>query len=132
MDGKAIKVYTKRIPHFTELTIFQNSKANRFLRQQNMSENNNNPFSNNSNKDKKPKMPPMVPKFNFYWIYGIIAVVFLALQFAPHDVSLKTTKTKFFTEMLPSHDIEKIVIINKERVEIFIKKESLKNEKYSD
>ncbi|OYU97797.1 MAG: hypothetical protein CFE21_03350 [Bacteroidetes bacterium B1(2017)] len=77
-------------------------------------------------------MPPMVPKFNFYWIYGIIAVVFLALQLAPHDVALKTTKTKFFTEMLPSHDIEKIVVINKERVEIYVKKESLKNEKYKD
>jgi AFG3 family protein len=89
---------------------------------------NQNDFPNN----KKPKLSPMMPKFNFYWIYGIIAVVFLALQFAPHDVALKTTKTKFFTEMLPSHDIEKLVVINKERVEIYIKKESLKNEKYSD
>jgi cell division protease FtsH len=87
-----------------------------------------NDFPNN----KKPKLPPMMPKFNFYWIYGIIAVVFLALQFAPHDVALKTTKTKFFTEMLPSHDIEKLVIINKERVGIYIKKDALKNEKYSD
>ncbi len=90
------------------------------------------PTGKNEPNNKKPKMPPMVPKFNFYWIYGIIAVVFLALQFAPHDVAIKTTKTKFFTEMLPSHDIEKIVVINKEKVDIYLKAGSLKNEKYKD
>ncbi len=81
---------------------------------------------------KKPKLPPIVPKFNFYWIYGIIAVVFIALQFAPKDAALKTSKTKFFTEMLPSHDVEKLVVVNKERVEITLKKDALKNEKYAD
>ena len=76
----------------------------------------NNPFkpgSNNPDKNKKPKLPPLVPKFNFYWIYGIVAVVFLALQFAPKDAALKTSKTKFLTEMLPSHDIEKLVVVTK-------------------
>jgi AFG3 family protein len=96
-----------------------------------MSENNKAPLGPGE-PNKKPKMPPMMPKFNFYWIYGIIAVVFLALQFAPHDIALKVTKTKFFTEMLPSHDIEKIVIINKEKVDVYIKKDALKNEKYKD
>lgn len=92
----------------------------------------NNPTPPKDPFNKKPKPPAGMPKFNFYWIYGIIVVVFIAMQLAPHDVSLKTTKTKFFTEMLPSHDIEKIVIVNKERVDIYIKKESLKNAKYSD
>jgi cell division protease FtsH len=98
-----------------------------------MAENNsNNPAPQKDPFNKKAKKPNNLPKFNFYWIYGIIVVTFLAMQFAPHDVSLKTTKTKFFTEMLPSHDIEKIVVVNKERVDIYIKKESLKNAKYSD
>lgn len=50
----------------------------------------------------------------------------------PRDAALKTSKTKFFTEMLPSHDVEKLVVVNKERVEITIKKKSLDNEKYAD
>lgn len=98
-----------------------------------MAENNSkNPTPQKDPFNKKPKITNNMPKFNGYWIYGLVVVAFLALQFAPHDVSLKTTKTKFFTEMLPSHDIEKIVIVNKERVDIHIKKEALKNAKYSD
>ena len=98
-----------------------------------MAENNSkNPTPQKDPFNKKPKITNNMPKFNGYWIYGLVVVAFLALQFAPHDVSLKTTKTKFFTEMLPSHDIEKIVIVNKERVDIYIKKDALKNAKYSD
>jgi cell division protease FtsH len=98
-----------------------------------MAENNSkNPTPQKDPFNKKPKINNNMPKFNGYWIYGLVVVAFLALQFAPHDVSLKTTKTKFFTEMLPSHDIEKIVIVNKERVDIHIKKDALKNAKYSD
>ncbi len=87
---------------------------------------------NTDNKPKKPKLPQMIPGFNFYWVYGIIAVVFIVIQFLPHDVAIKTTKTKFFTEMLQSHDIDKLVIVNKERVEIYLKKDAIKNEKYKD
>ncbi|MBC7382948.1 MAG: ATP-dependent zinc metalloprotease FtsH [Bacteroidia bacterium] len=87
---------------------------------------------NNDNKSKRPKLPPVMPKFNFYWIYGIIAVVFIAIEFMPRDVAMKTTRTKFLTEILPSHDIEKVVLINKDKVEIYLKKDALKNEKYKD
>ena len=97
-----------------------------------MSDNNNKPSGQNEPKNNKPKIPQMVPKFNFYWIYGIIAVVFLALQFTAHDIALNTTKTKFFTEMLPSHDVEKIVVVNKDRVEVYIKESALDNAKYKD
>ncbi len=97
-----------------------------------MSDNNSTNKGSENSGNKKPKLPPIVPKFNFYWIYGIIAVVFIALQFAPKDAALKISKTKFYTEMLPSHDVEKLVIVNKERVEISLKKEALKNEKYAD
>lgn len=90
------------------------------------------PTETPDNKSKKSKIPPMLPKFNFYWIYGIIAVVFIAIQFMPHDGAIKTTRTKFLTEMLPSHDIEKVILINKEKVEIYLKKDALKNQKYED
>lgn len=80
---------------------------------------------------QKPKMPP-VPKFNFYWIYGIIAAVFLIIQFLPHDVSLKTTWFKVKNDMILTHDVEKIIVVNKERADVYLKKESVKNDKFKD
>ncbi|MES2780014.1 MAG: ATP-dependent zinc metalloprotease FtsH [Bacteroidota bacterium] len=82
-------------------------------------------------RSQKPKMPP-VPKFNFYWIYGIIAVIFLVIQFMPHDVSLKTTWYKVQNDMIMTNDVEKIVVVNKERAEVYLKKESVKNDKFKD
>ncbi|MFY8021031.1 MAG: ATP-dependent zinc metalloprotease FtsH [Bacteroidia bacterium] len=85
----------------------------------------------NENKNKKPKVPPM-PKFNFYWIYGIIAVVFIALTFLPKNVALKTSKIEFINKMLLAHDVEKVVVVNKNIAEIYLKKDALKNDKYKD
>lgn len=82
-------------------------------------------------RNQKPKLPP-VPKFNFYWIYGIIAVVFLVIQFLPHDVALKTTWYKVKQDMIMTHDVDKIVVVNKERAEVYLKKEAVKNDKYKD
>jgi ATP-dependent metalloprotease FtsH len=88
-----------------------------------------NPKSGNNS--KKPKMPP-VPKFNFYWIYGIITVIFIAIQFMPHDVSLKTTWFKVQNDMIMTNDVEKIVVVNKERAEVYLKKDAIKNDKYKE
>src|SRR5574343_864080 len=87
------------------------------------------PNSNKDNKQGKPKLPQL-PKFNFYWIYGIIAVVFLIIQFLPHDIALKTSWFNVKNDMLSTHDVEKIVVVNKERAEVYIKKDILKNDKY--
>jgi cell division protease FtsH len=83
------------------------------------------------NNSKKPKIP-QVPKFNFYWIYGIITVIFIAIQFMPHDVSLKTTWFKVQNDMIMTNDVEKIVVVNKERAEVYLKKDALKNDKYKE
>jgi cell division protease FtsH len=83
------------------------------------------------NRPQKPKIP-QVPKFNFYWIYGIIAVIFLILQFMPHDVSLKTTWYKVQNDMIMTNEVEKIVVVNKERAEIYLKKDALTQDKYKE
>lgn len=85
----------------------------------------------NNSPDKKPKLPP-VPKFNFYWIYGIIGVIFFIVMLMPHDLALKTTWFRVQNEMILTNDVEKIVVVNKEKAEITIKKESLKNDKYKE
>jgi ATP-dependent metalloprotease FtsH len=80
---------------------------------------------------KFPKNP--APKFNFYWIYAIIAILFFAIQFLNWSGgSQEISWQKFERDMLSSHDVEKIVVINKEYAEIFIKKEKLKEPKYKD
>jgi cell division protease FtsH len=78
--------------------------------------------------DKKPKLP-QVPKFNFYWIYGIVLVIFISVMLMPTDTAIKTTWYKVETDMIMSNDVEKIVVVNKDRANIFLKTEALKNER---
>ncbi len=80
------------------------------------------------NKDKNPK-----PKFNIYWIYGLIAISFIGITFWNSGNHMKEiTWQRFEREMLKNHDVEKVVVVNKERAEVFIKKESLNKLKYED
>ncbi len=72
------------------------------------------------------------PKFNAYWIYGLIALGFLAIQFI--DVGNKPeeiTRNRFKKEMLLKGDVAKIVIINREIAEVYIKESKLDTEKYN-
>lgn len=92
--------------------------------------NTNNPQrpEDNKGRGKNPK-----PKFNVYWIYGIIGVALLGTYFlrlgnGPEQI----TRRQFETEMLASYDVQKIVIVNKERVEVYIKEDRLATGKYKD
>ncbi|MCX6296447.1 MAG: ATP-dependent zinc metalloprotease FtsH [Bacteroidetes bacterium] len=75
-----------------------------------------------------PKNP-----FNFYWIYGIIAVGIIAMQVFNYTPSLKEKSTNDFIEtMLKQHHVAKIVIIPSEKfAEITIKKDYLKLPQYA-
>ena len=67
------------------------------------------------------------PKFNAYWIYGIVAVVFIIVQFyfsnsrGPVETDWGTVKST----MLASQDIERIVVVNEKKATIYIKKDRL-------
>jgi len=79
----------------------------------------------------KSKTPlPNKPKFNFYWIYGILAVVLIGLQFINIGNGAKETNWGEVKLMLEEGDISKIVLVNKEFAEIFIKKDRLSKPKY--
>ena len=88
-------------------------------------------------KNKPPQRPSFMPKqdnnkkFNFYWIYGAIAVIFIALQFIKPGSSLETIQwQRFETEMLAKQHVEKIVIVNQTFAEIHIKKDKLSDAQY--
>jgi cell division protease FtsH len=74
--------------------------------------------------------PPNLPKkksprFSFYWIYAILAIVFIAIQYFNYTNPVKEISWPRLEEMLFNQDVEKIVVVNKEKAEIFIKKERI-------
>ena len=79
---------------------------------------------NTSNKIK-------TPKFNFYWIYGILFVLIIGYQFFNSDAmsSKNLTQNEFIT-ILTDNDIEKIVIVNRDIANIYIKSEASEKEKH--
>ncbi|MCY1720361.1 ATP-dependent zinc metalloprotease FtsH [Prolixibacteraceae bacterium Z1-6] len=86
----------------------------------------NNPFGRFSpNKKGDGKQP----KFNAYWIYGIIAIVFLVVQVYVSNTRgpVETTWSKVKSTMLASNDVERIVVVNEEVAQIYIRKDRLKN-----
>jgi AFG3 family protein len=81
-----------------------------------------------SGKGQNPK-----PKFSVYWIYAIIGLAIIGTYLLnmgskPEEISWQ----RFEKEMLSSYDVEKIVVVNKERAEIYIKKDRLSSGKYKD
>ncbi|HMX60481.1 MAG TPA: ATP-dependent zinc metalloprotease FtsH [Chitinophagales bacterium] len=72
--------------------------------------------------------------FNSYWLFAILIVGLLAAQFFSLNFQIKQiSEDEFFRKLVPSGDVAKITIVNKELVEVFIKEDSLKAKKqYAD
>jgi cell division protease FtsH len=92
---------------------------------------------NNNNKQKpnlgnfKPGGAVKPPKINPYWIYGIIIVAFLIIQwFSFGGGPVETNWMDVKNTMLANHDIKKIQVVNREEAQIFLKESSY--DKYKD
>ena len=72
------------------------------------------------------KPNPKRLKFNYYWIYGILLVVFLGMQFLNFSETPKNIAWGELSKLLTEGKIEKIVIVNKEVAEVFLLQDSLK------
>ncbi|VAW26188.1 Cell division protein FtsH [hydrothermal vent metagenome] len=83
-----------------------------------------NPFSNLTGQDGKK------PKFSFYWIYGILALVFLGLNFLNTGNEAKKTDWKDLKQMLQQKEVKKLVLVNKDVAEIYLTPGALQMEKY--
>ncbi len=73
------------------------------------------------------------PKFNIMWVYafivlGIFAIATLNKGGKPQKIDFK----QFREEMLKNGDVEKIVVVNNESVEIYIKPDRLNESKYQN
>jgi len=85
------------------------------------------------NLNKKSGDPLNKKKFNIYWVYGIIFIAILIFNYI--NLGNRTTEvtSKQFEElMLKQGDVEKLVVVNKELVEIYIKSDRINNAKYKD
>lgn len=81
--------------------------------------------SNNKGKVNKPK-------FNFYWIYGLIILIFLAFNIFSWEGTTKETNWGELRTMLKEQEVRKIVLVNKEFAEIYLKEEALGSRKHED
>ncbi|MDP1744621.1 MAG: ATP-dependent metallopeptidase FtsH/Yme1/Tma family protein, partial [Bacteroidota bacterium] len=72
--------------------------------------------------------------FSIYWIYLIILIAIILFNYLPGRSSAAKSITwqEFKQDILPSHDVAKIDVVNKEIAQVYIKPESLKKEKYKD
>tara|TARA_R110001583_G_scaffold123082_1_gene274397 strand:+ start:17196 stop:19193 length:1998 start_codon:yes stop_codon:yes gene_type:complete len=72
------------------------------------------------------------PKFNFYWIYGGVFVLFIAYQFFnSENLTSKNLSQNEFKTILIENDIDKILIVNRDIANIYIKNEALSKDKHS-
>ncbi len=92
-------------------------------------------MSENNNQKKEPtnlggnnNNTPKIPKFNGYWIYGILLLLFLAFFLMNQNEAVKTIPySKFTQKILPSGDVELITVIkNMDLVEVTLNKDAIK------
>jgi len=83
----------------------------------------------NQGTDKKTDKT-LKPRFNSNWIFAIIALSILAFQFIFNSKPEEKITTVELKEMLVNHDVESIVVVNKDYAEITIKDAAIKAGKY--
>ncbi len=99
-----------------------------------MSDNlNNNGDSGDSGKSKKP-MGNNKPsgtnkqKFNGYWIYIALAIFFIGITFFNSAEQPKEVDWNQFSKMVSEQKVTKLNVVNKEKVEIYVKNDSVPSE----
>ncbi len=69
-------------------------------------------------------------KFNPYWIYGVLALFFIGLNFLPITGSTSDPiNFDKFAEMAKAGDVEKLEVLNEKYAQVYLTEEALKNKK---
>ena len=87
------------------------------------------------NNDKRPEGNGKErPKrsFNFYWIYGIIILVILAINLFQYGGGMAKIDPTEYQHMLEAGDVQRIVVVNDQMVKVYIKKDRLDKEPHRD
>jgi ATP-dependent metalloprotease FtsH len=89
-----------------------------------MAQNSNNP-SNKSDKNARPR-------FNSNWIFAILAVSIILFEVLFSTRAAQKATTSMIKEMIASHDIEKIVVVNKDQAEIYLNEQAINSGRYEN
>ena len=82
------------------------------------------------NKKENNKNEPKF-KMNSYWIYGGVILLLIVFQFfSSGDLATQSISKNEFSEVLRDNDISKIIVVNNNVAQIFIKEEAMKKSKY--
>jgi AFG3 family protein len=87
--------------------------------------------NNNTTPEKKNDKNPKL-RFNSNWIFAILAISFILFEILLGGKSTKPATTGMLKDMITSHDIEKIVVVNKEFAEIYLTSDAIKSGRYPD
>lgn len=83
----------------------------------------NNPQGNGGGDGQPPKK-----KFNFYWIYSVLFILFIGLYIMGNLASnYEALKPSEFSEMVMDGDVDGVKIVNEEIIQVYVKKEALEN-----
>ena len=77
--------------------------------------------------NKKPTLPKGLKDFKFkiYWIYDVIFIFFIGLQFIGTETTKPHNWKEFNNNLLQNQIVERVEIINDDVAEIYIKQEYL-------
>ncbi|MBN2863078.1 MAG: AAA family ATPase, partial [Bacteroidales bacterium] len=80
------------------------------------------------NKDSKN----LKPRFNTNWIFAILAFSIILFEILFSGRSVQKATTNMIIEMIERRDIEKLIVVNKELVEIYLNQEAVESGLYED
>ncbi len=77
-------------------------------------------------KGKKNNKKTKLPKFNFYWIYGIVAVVLISINlFNPSNSGVIKTNYSDFKQFIENKQVKEVIVVNKKEARVYIYPEQL-------
>ncbi len=91
-----------------------------------------NPQQQGNNNPQQPGEPKKKNRFNFYWIYGLILLALLTLQFLNVSSTKPINQKQFEQDMLLEGEVEKVEIVNDKYVEVYLTDEALQLEEHKD
>jgi len=92
-------------------------------------------FSKNNGSKNNGGKEPGGPKkrFNFYWIYAAIFLVFIGIQLiGSFNTTAKKIDFREYTSLIEQQEVENVRIINDNRIEVFLKESALEREEHKE
>lgn len=79
-----------------------------------------------ANKQSNKKIEPKKPKFNAYWIYAAIIIIFLGINFFGGGGFNEPAKTNpaEFESFLRNGDVQRVVIVNRNQAKVYLTEEA--------